>query len=424
MIEDYINRTGNSSKQPLRKAMATRNRPENTKQSKKLLELSGRAVRHFRRVALPLALGTLTALAGSQLYSAISDTDFLSNDASKEKVEKQDQVKVPDTIQTPQDVKKTDIGPKSFDESEIKAFQRNLITLGYDLGKWQDDGQFGFQVVLANLQFQYQNKLPLSEKANHDVQNLAQQQARAVNNGQWIGEPPGGRFSIYDAIKLASMKTGISEAYLSSTAFMESSFNVKARAGTSSATGLLQFTEDAILKAVFHHGKKYGLDNFVEKIKFKSNGAADMDQAWLKTRILEIRNNPLASALIAAETTLAAKNKLERDLPGMEIGDTELYFAHFLGSGGATTFLKHYRDHGHWNTAVEFPGPAKRNKAIFYAKYPNTPRSFVQVYKKIEDKMQRYKILVAKRFKQHQGDQKNEMPKQQVNVDKKIPVRG
>ncbi len=118
---------------------------------------------------------------------------------------------------------------------------------------------------------------------------------------------------VLNAIKSASAKTGVDFAYLMEKAAAESSFKPDAKAKTSSATGLFQFIESTWMGMVKEHGAKYGIDTTLDK---KS--------------LLELRKDPQIASFMAAEFAKDNQTYLEKTIGG-DIGNTELYFAHFMG---------------------------------------------------------------------------------------------
>jgi hypothetical protein len=169
--------------------------------------------------------------------------------------------------------------------------------------------------------------------------------------------------NVIGAIKQASSKTGVNFAYLVQQAGAESSFNPTAKAKTSSATGLYQFIERTWLSMVDKYGDKHGLE---------TDGKTRGD-------ILNMRKDPRAASLMAAE--FAGEN--ERFLKahyGGEIGSTELYFAHFLGAGGASAFLNARAEDPGQKAAYLFPAAAKANKGVFYDRSTGRAKSLEEVY--------------------------------------------
>lgn len=168
---------------------------------------------------------------------------------------------------------------------------------------------------------------------------------------------------IIAAISQASESTGVDFSYLVNQAAAESSFDAEAKASSSSATGLYQFIESTWLSMMERYGEDYGLD---------TQGLSDDE-------ILEMRNNPEASSFMAA--AFASEN--ERFLNsrwGGDVGSTELYFAHFMGATGASSFLN-ARDENPIQAAADlFPRAARSNPNVFYDSETGDSRTMEEVY--------------------------------------------
>lgn len=167
---------------------------------------------------------------------------------------------------------------------------------------------------------------------------------------------------VMQAIEKASAQTGVSFSYLVQKAGAESAFNPTVKAKTSSATGLFQFIESTWMDMVQKHGDKYGIDT-------KAN----------KSDILDMRKDPAVASFMAAEFAKDNAQHLERTVGG-EIGDTELYFAHFMGAGGASAFLSQLKKNPMAVAADLFPKEARANKNVFYNSKTGTPKTLQEVY--------------------------------------------
>jgi hypothetical protein len=179
---------------------------------------------------------------------------------------------------------------------------------------------------------------------------------------------------VVQAIQSASKRTGVSFDYLMDKAKQESSFNAKAKAGTSSASGLYQFIESTWLSAVKKYGDDFGLDNYADKISSDGKVA----DAATRREILKLRNNPeIASNMVAALTKDNA-DVLKNSIGG-KVGETDLYMAHFLGLNGAEKFLKARQANPAQLAADIFPQAAKANKNVFYGE-GGKKRSLEEVY--------------------------------------------
>ncbi len=174
---------------------------------------------------------------------------------------------------------------------------------------------------------------------------------------------------VVNAIKTASAKTGVSFSYLMEKAAAESSFNPNAKAKTSSATGLFQFIESTWMDMVEKHGDKYGVD-------------ADKSS---RQELLNMRKNPTIASFMAAEFASDNKAHLEQTVGG-NIGETELYFAHFMGAGGASAFLSQLKENPMSVGADLFPKAANANRNVFYDRQTGEPKTLQAIYDRFDKK--------------------------------------
>lgn len=191
--------------------------------------------------------------------------------------------------------------------------------------------------------------------------------------------------SIQSAIASASRKTGIDFNYLMGQAQVESGFRADARAGTSSATGLYQFIDQSWLGVVKEHGAEHGLGWAADSIKQNANGRFYVSDPGVRSAILEMRKDPNVAALMAAEHASDNKDALEGSI-GREATGTDLYMAHFLGQGGARSFLKAMDRNPGRIAAGMFPAAARANRSVFYASN-GQPRTLQQVYDRLGAKL-------------------------------------
>lgn len=189
----------------------------------------------------------------------------------------------------------------------------------------------------------------------------------------------GQRPEVQGAIARAAQATGVNFSYLLAQARLESGLDPTARAATSSATGLYQFTGGTWLQTLEKHGAAHGLD--------WADAAIDRGRVadpQLRQQVLALRNDPDLSARMAAE--LARDNRAAL-LPvlGREPDATELYLAHFLGAGGAGQFLTALAADPAQSAAAVLPEAAAANRAIFYD--GGQPRSLGAVMGLLRDKV-------------------------------------
>lgn len=199
--------------------------------------------------------------------------------------------------------------------------------------------------------------------------------------------PVEARSNVHSAIATASARTGIDFNYLLGQAQVESGLQTNARAATSSATGLYQFVEQSWLGVVKAHGAEHGLQWAADSIRQGSNGRYYVTDNATRQAILQLRRDPQASSLMAAEHAADNKSALESAL-GRSATGTDLYMAHFLGLGGARQFLTSMQADPDRSAAAMFPAAARANRSIFYAP-GGQPRSLGQIYERMGAKLDR-----------------------------------
>lgn len=120
---------------------------------------------------------------------------------------------------------------------------------------------------------------------------------------------------------------------------------------TSSAEGVGQFTEGTWLRVMRDKSitTRMGID------------VSQMSDAQL----LKMRKDPDVSVMAMAALGEQNKSILERTL-GRSVSDPEIYMAHFLGSGGATSLLTALQNKPGASAADLLPKAAAANKPVFY----------------------------------------------------------
>ena len=192
--------------------------------------------------------------------------------------------------------------------------------------------------------------------------------------------------SIQSAIALASRKTGIDFNYLLGQAQVESGLRADARAGTSSARGLYQFIEQSWLAVVKRHGAEHGLSWAADSIADRGGRMSVADGAT-RQAILKLRNDPAVASLMAAEHASDNKDALEGSL-GRPATGTDLYMAHFLGLGGARSFLGTMKTDPGRGGASLFPAAARANRNVFYTA-GGQQRTLEDIYQRFAAKLDR-----------------------------------
>src|SRR5207247_10174981 len=100
------------------------------------------------------------------------------------------------------------------------------------------------------------------------------------------------RVRIAGAIKQAANATGTSFEYLLATAKMESNFNPKAAASTSSARGLYQFIDQTWLGTVKEAGAQLGYGKYADAITKSPSGSYSVDDPTARPAIMKLRDHP------------------------------------------------------------------------------------------------------------------------------------
>ena len=150
---------------------------------------------------------------------------------------------------------------------------------------------------------------------------------------------PGVRRVVVSALDGAIRSTGIEPTLLAALAWQESRFDPRARNGRSTARGLMQFTEATWLEAVRDHGPEHGLRYEAAVLSTDpASGSITTRQPRIRSRILELRDNPRYAAALAAARINRARIALAQSL-GRPVGPADLYFVHLLGPAGAQRFL-------------------------------------------------------------------------------------
>lgn len=176
---------------------------------------------------------------------------------------------------------------------------------------------------------------------------------------------------VHAAIARAAQATGVDFGYLLAQAKLESGLDPSAKARTSSATGLYQFTGGTWLRTLDRHGAEHGLDWASSAI----DGGKVRDPS-ARAQIMALRQDPQLSALMAGE--LANDNRADlTGALGRAPDHAELYLAHFLGSDGASRFLSALSGDPGQSAAAIMPKAAAANRGIFFA--GGAPRSVGQV---------------------------------------------
>jgi hypothetical protein len=173
------------------------------------------------------------------------------------------------------------------------------------------------------------------------------------------------RVGVAGAIKQAATAIGASFEYLLTTAKMESDFNPKAGASTSSAHGLYQFIDQTWLGTVKEAGAQLGYGQYADAITKSPSGSYSVSDPTARAAIMKLKDDPAASSAMAAVFTQSNSFKLT-GMIGRRPTDSELYMAHFMGVGGAAKLISNAEDNPQASGARLFPNAAAANRSIFY----------------------------------------------------------
>jgi hypothetical protein len=172
--------------------------------------------------------------------------------------------------------------------------------------------------------------------------------------------------STLNGLQQASLKSGVSFQYLVAKAAQESSLQTDAKAETSSATGLFQFTRGTWLDMMRKHGALYGYGDLAQKITLNGDGKAVVNDPAVERKLMALRGDAEASALMAAEYARDNATSLT-DALGRKVDAPDLYIAHFLGANGASQLLNAAEDKPSTPAASVLPAAAKANTSVFYS---------------------------------------------------------
>ena len=166
--------------------------------------------------------------------------------------------------------------------------------------------------------------------------------------------------TVRSAIAGAAQATGVDFGFLMAQAKLESSLDPSARARTSSASGLYQFTGETWLRTLDKHGEAHGLGWASDLIE----GGSVRDPA-ARAQLLAMRFDPQVASLMAGELANDNSAHLAATL-GRQPDHAELYLAHFFGAEGAAKFLNALNSDPSQSAAGILPAAAAANRSTFY----------------------------------------------------------
>lgn len=194
-----------------------------------------------------------------------------------------------------------------------------------------------------------------------------------------------GTARVHAAIRAAAADTQVDFDYLLAQARIESGLDPAAKASTSSAAGLFQFTNQTWLETLHRHGDAHGLGWAARGIASEGGKAQIADPA-MAGAIMHLRHDPQAASLMAGELANDNAAFLHGAL-GRPADQTELYLAHFLGAEGAQQFISAHGADPTQSAAALFPQAARANRGVFYT--GGTARSVGEVRDLLAAKLER-----------------------------------
>lgn len=178
--------------------------------------------------------------------------------------------------------------------------------------------------------------------------------------------------AVKSLITEVSLQHGLDPTYFHGLARRESSFNPFAGAGTSSARGLWQFTDNTWLCALRQYGPRYGLAA-ADQIYVDSRGRCAVNDTRTRIWLLSLRYNQAFSTHIVIAHTL--DNRAFLKMHGIIATQADLYALHFLGQGDGLKFLR--ADPNAIGAAI-LPAAAASNPSVFFDR--GRPRRVWEIY--------------------------------------------
>lgn len=165
------------------------------------------------------------------------------------------------------------------------------------------------------------------------------------------------RADVLAAIKKAAAVTNVDIGILMAMCYIESTFNPTAKAGTSSAYGLYQFTDGSWSDVVKKHGKELNVTQ-------------------------DMRSDVNAQALMGAAFCADNAASIQKTF-GRTPSATDVYIYHFMGAGGGKNFLKNLANTPDAIAASLYPSAAAANPSIF-----GGGKTIQQIYANFQSKME------------------------------------
>ena len=200
----------------------------------------------------------------------------------------------------------------------------------------------------------------VAERLLEEIDAADAQPSAGADTAASLGVPE----AVRRAIDRATGAVGVDAGYLTAVAARESRFNPARRAQGTTAAGLYQFTEDTWLRAVKVFGARHGLGEYARQIVIDDDGGLAMARPGARAKLLQLRNDALLSALMAAELARDNKARLAR-LLGRRVTPAETYLAHLLGVVQAARLIDAARSAPRTPGEQLLPAAARNNPGLF-----------------------------------------------------------
>lgn len=169
--------------------------------------------------------------------------------------------------------------------------------------------------------------------------------------------------AVLSALQQAERATGADPVLLLAIARRESGFDPAARSRSSSARGLMQFTNATWLEVVRDFGHRHGLAHQADALSFGPRGSEAASERVVR-EVLRLRENPQLAAVMVAERLESWRKPLEEAL-GRVVTPSDLYFVHLLGPAGARRFLAELARAPAQSAAAVMGTAVKANRSLF-----------------------------------------------------------
>jgi len=187
-----------------------------------------------------------------------------------------------------------------------------------------------------------------------------------------------GTGAVVSAIREGSGASGADFDYLLKTAGRESALDPKAKADSSSASGLFQFIEQTWFRMVKNYGSSVGLALHAQAILEDRPGHFDVADRNQRALILNLRHDPKLASTLAGFLTRENASELSASL-GRKVTMEELYIAHVLGASGAADLIKLSASDPDRPASPLFADAARANPSLFFDRSNGQSKTLAEV---------------------------------------------